>query len=451
MPAVQLPGRETRFRELAFVRLEELVREAATALAPLLDRPVALFGYSMGALAAFELAREWRRRGLPAPALLCAAAHAAPHRPPRGRALHALPDAEFRAELRRLEGTPTEILDNDELLQAFLPTLRADFAVCENYVCRDEPPLDVPIAVCGGWHDARAGFDDLNAWRIHTDREFSIRLFPGGHFFLNSQRGELLSFLNEQLTAAHRENDPWTPAESPPSLGDDVHVWLIDLDDKVGDFCRLERSLSDEELRRAERLQFPNDRRRFIVGRGTLRAILGRYLGCEPAAIPLWYNPQGKPSLPPSLPDSGVQFNLAHSDRLALLAVTRGRAVGVDIERMKAEVEYLELADRYFSPAESAALRSRPAAMQRVAFFAGWTRKEAYLKAHGVGLALPMDQFSVSLPPDDPPRLVSTEHDPSQRDRWELLDLAPAEGFAAAVAIEGRGPRVQRLRWVTNE
>src|SRR5262249_6785221 len=152
-------------------RMADLVRAAADALRALTDRPVVLFGHSMGALIAYELAREWRRRGIPGPQRLIVSGHAAPHRPARGRVLHALPDDEFRSELRRLNGTPEGVLENEELLQAFLPTLRADFALCETYTCTNEPPLDVPIVAVGGIGDPRANFDDLDAWRIHTNRE----------------------------------------------------------------------------------------------------------------------------------------------------------------------------------------------------------------------------------------------------------------------------------------
>src|SRR5207253_10519232 len=136
---------------------------------------------------------------------------AAPQLPARGRDLHALPDAEFRSELRRLNGTPAAVLDNDELFHAFLPTLRADFSVCETYAFADEPPMDVPITACGGIDDPRATRAELDAWRVHTSGSFSVQMFAGDHFFIQSHRDDLLRFLNQSVLCI-------APARTPNSL-----------------------------------------------------------------------------------------------------------------------------------------------------------------------------------------------------------------------------------------
>jgi 4'-phosphopantetheinyl transferase len=203
--------------------------------------------------------------------------------------------------------------------------------------------------------------------------------------------------------------------------------------------------LAQDERERAERFHFQVDRRRFIVGRIALRHLLGRYLERKPEAVRLCYNSWGKPGLVQTQSDIDLRFNVAHSAGIALVAVTLGRAIGVDIERIRPEVECLELARRYFSPREVAALEAAPATDHRIAFFTGWTRKEAYLKAHGVGLSLPLDRFSVSL--DEPPRLLSAEHDPSQLGRWELHSLEPASDCIGALAAEGSGLRVRCHKW----
>lgn len=444
--AVQLPGRETRFKELAYVRMPDLISAAAQALEPLTDRPVVLFGHSMGSLVAFELAREWRRRGVRPPVRLIVSGHPGPHRPSRSRDLHPLSDEEFRSELIRLNGTPAGVLENAELLQAFMPTLRADFALCETYECRDDAPLDVPMVAVGGIGDPRALFDDLDSWRIHTSRDFALRLLPGDHFYLQSHRETLLNYLNQFLVDEKSANE-WPETSEAALAPGEVQVWFLNLDEQLNRLSRLCEFLTPEEQARADRFQFRSDRERFIVGRATLRELLGRHLRCGPAEVRLWYNPRGKPGIIRAADAPDVQFNLAHSGPLALVAFALDRAVGVDIERIRPDVECEELARRYFSPRETAALDSLPAADRRAAFFAGWTRKEAYLKAQGLGLAIPLDEFSVSLPPDDPPRLLSTEHDPRQLDRWELHELAPTADAAAALAVEGTGARLRCLHW----
>jgi medium-chain acyl-[acyl-carrier-protein] hydrolase len=203
--AVQLPGRDTRYREPAYDRLPPLVSALADALRPYCDRPFALFGHSMGALVAFELARELRRRDEQAPERLAVSGRCAPHLPPRHGPLHTLPEGEFRAELRRMGGTPAAVLDNDEFMGVFLPTLRADFTAHGTYVYTEEPPLDCPILALGGLRDHLAPVTDLDAWRQHTRSAFELRSLPGDHFFVQSQRllvlQELARFLELILPA----------------------------------------------------------------------------------------------------------------------------------------------------------------------------------------------------------------------------------------------------------
>ena len=197
--AIQPPGRETRMREAPLTQIEPLVEGAVEAILPLLDQPFAFFGYSLGACVAFEAARRLRARGAPLPVRLFLGACAAPHLARRKPPIHALPDAELRDEVRKYQGTPAEVLEHEELMALLLPLLRADFAVFENYALRDEPPLDIPFSVLGGLTDEDATRADLDAWREHTTRAFALRMFPGNHFFLNTERTRLLTSILQDL------------------------------------------------------------------------------------------------------------------------------------------------------------------------------------------------------------------------------------------------------------
>ena len=200
---IQLPGRGSRFREAPFRRASDLVQAAADALRPHLDLPFALFGHSMGAVVAFELARELRRRSWPSPILLAVSGREAPHRPDPDPPLAQLPDAEFVEQLRaRYGGIPDEVLAEKELLQMLLPVLRADVFLLESYVYAEEPPLDGTLSCFGGQQDRQLRHEDLEAWREQTRGSFTLRTFPGGHFFIESAREVVLRALSEDLLRA---------------------------------------------------------------------------------------------------------------------------------------------------------------------------------------------------------------------------------------------------------
>lgn len=182
---VLLPGREARINEPPIADLRRLTDEIADAVAPWTDRPFALLGHSLGAILAFELSRELRRRGERRPCLLIAAASPAPHRPRAAKPLCQLADAEFVAELnRRFDGIPAAVRANDELLQLLLPAMRTDIELLETYEYVDQPPLETDILTLGGVDDRAVSATELSDWRRHTSGRFSNRLLPGGHFFL---------------------------------------------------------------------------------------------------------------------------------------------------------------------------------------------------------------------------------------------------------------------------
>jgi 4'-phosphopantetheinyl transferase len=237
---------------------------------------------------------------------------------------------------------------------------------------------------------------------------------------------------------------------------DEVHAWRARLDVHDPDVGRLAQTLSTDERERASRFHFARDRQRFVVGRGLLRSILGRYLGVQAAQIRLCYGPHGKPCLAGGSNSENLQFNLAHSQDLMLVGVGRDQQLGVDLEYLRPLPDAAQIAAQFFSARERAAYSALPETQKMAAFYACWTRKEAYLKALGGGLALPLDSFDVSLAPGDSPRILAVHGLPDEAERWSVYDLVPAPGYAAALVIERgltacRAPRQPALRLGTWE
>lgn len=238
-------------------------------------------------------------------------------------------------------------------------------------------------------------------------------------------------------------------AAAPPALrleAGDIHVWRAQLDLGAARLQGLFRSLSADERSRAERFRAPRDRDRYIAGRGLLRAVLARYLWAHPAELHFRYGLHGKPALAREAGRSALRFNVSHSEGLALLAVTRGREVGVDVERLRPDIED-GIARRFFSPGEVARLGALPAGQRQAAFFACWTRKEAFVKARGEGLGLGLDTFDVTLAPEEPAALLRLDGDAGAPGRWSLQHLDPGPGYVGALAVEGRGLRASCWQW----
>jgi 4'-phosphopantetheinyl transferase len=226
-----------------------------------------------------------------------------------------------------------------------------------------------------------------------------------------------------------------------------IHIWRAALDQPQQRLDELRQMLTEDELQRAARFAFAHDRARFTAGRGVLRVILGRYLGVRPEQLCFDYGAAGKPTLAREFAGKDLRFNLSHSHGLALYALTPGRALGVDVERIRADVDVEQVAQVAFAPAEAAELLALPVTQRQQAFFACWTRKEAYVKARGEGLSLPGDQFQVSLAPGAPPKLLRTHWDAPEASRWSLYDLEAGQEYAAALAVEGHNCSVTYLEW----
>lgn len=198
--AIQLPGREYRLAEPAYTSLTSLVETLAEALVPYLDRPFAFFGHSMGSLVCFELARQLRRTQNKCPLHLYIGAYRAPHLSNPNVKIYQLPLEVFKVILRA-DGIPERILQNEELMQAMLPTLRADFELCDTYVYKEEDPLACSFSVFGGQEDNRISPAELRAWHIHSSSLYSLTMFPGSHFFVHSAQDLLLDVLSQDLAA----------------------------------------------------------------------------------------------------------------------------------------------------------------------------------------------------------------------------------------------------------
>jgi len=205
-----------------------------------------------------------------------------------------------------------------------------------------------------------------------------------------------------------------------------VEVCWMDLDLDEPACARFAAMLSSEERRRAERLQFTVDRRRYAVRRGRLRELLGRHLDCDPRDVPITCNAFGKPRVE----GTDVRFNLSHSRGIAMFAFTRGAEIGCDIEWQDPRVDIMKVAETFFARREVASLRSLPERQQKAGFFNCWTRKEAFVKARGGGLSLPLDAFEVSLRPDAAAAFLSGGAG------WSMQAFRPREGFHAAIVVE---------------
>ena len=241
----------------------------------------------------------------------------------------------------------------------------------------------------------------------------------------------------------------WSAPPDQLALGaNDVHVWRVSLNQPVAIVTQFRQHLSGDELARAERFHFDIDRRRFIVARGCLREILARYLGIAPAIIQFTYGDYGKPGLANvTLPPSQLKFNLAHSGELAVYAFTLIGEVGVDLERIRPDFDGAEVARRFFSPSEVAKLDQFSAAARQQAFFRCWTRKEAFIKAKGLGLSIALDQFDVTLAADEQAALLRTRWDESEAARWSLQEIDIGSDYVAAVAIGAEDWKLSRWDW----
>ena len=227
----------------------------------------------------------------------------------------------------------------------------------------------------------------------------------------------------------------------------EIHLWRAALAQTDEVAQRLVRVLSDDEQRRADGFHFERDRRAFGVGRGVLRTLIGRYLGIAPARVRFEYGRWGKPRLAGTLGTSGLRFNAAHSDGLFLCAFTLEQEIGIDLERIVPIPELLQIAELAFSPAEHAALCALTAEARTEAFFDCWTRREAWLKARGAGMAGPRDPTAEHPVMGERRGGGDPQSQGGAEDRWSIRTFRPASEYVAALAVEGPPGPVQAWQW----
>jgi 4'-phosphopantetheinyl transferase len=228
----------------------------------------------------------------------------------------------------------------------------------------------------------------------------------------------------------------------------EVQIWAVALDPPAAVAERLASCLAADERQRAARFRFERHRRQYEVGRGALRTLLGGYLGLPPGEVCFAYGERGKPSLASPPPGgSDLHFNLSNSNELALVGFVRGVELGVDVEYRKPMADLEQIAERFFSASERDALRQLPAHQKPEGFFNCWTRKEAYLKAVGQGLAARLDSFDVTLMPGEPPRMLTLEGDAARAARWFFERFQPAPDYVGALAVEAAPLAVRTLRF----
>ena len=244
------------------------------------------------------------------------------------------------------------------------------------------------------------------------------------------------------------ESKKWSrPPDSLTLQNGEVHVWRVELDQRDEVVDEFWKTLEPSETDRANRFHFETHRRGFVVSRGFLRLVIGRYFGTSPGALRFSYGPSGKPALNGPHQDSRLRFNLSHSHGVALFAFTEDKQLGVDVEHVREDFASEEIARRFFSRSEFESLCSLPVEQQVAAFFRCWTRKEAFIKATGKGLSQPLDAFDVTLAPEVPAALLRVSDD--EAERWSMFDVEVGEGYAGALAVEGRVTRIRHLGWST--
>jgi len=228
----------------------------------------------------------------------------------------------------------------------------------------------------------------------------------------------------------------------------EAHVWRTSLNQDETTVLELSSYLAPDEYRRATKYHRAVDRDRFIVARGVLRSILSTYLHIPPNELQFTYNQYGKPAISDGQNRCALNFNLSHSNDLALYVTACARSVGIDIEYIRRDFATLEIAEHFFSKDEVRSLKAAPTDGMIEAFFNCWSRKESYIKAIGMGVSYPLDGFTVSLAPNAAPALLKVAADEREPDRWQMYELKAGEGYAASLIVENPPVTLRQWQWI---
>lgn len=225
---------------------------------------------------------------------------------------------------------------------------------------------------------------------------------------------------------------------------EEAHIWRADLEHDVCFQSSYLKILSPDEKNRAQKFRFTRDSRNFIIARGILRSLIGKYLEINPAEISFQYSEFGKPGI---ADNHSLQFNISHSQNIALFAFIKKHHVGVDVEFVNPAIDVKDIAEKFFSTNEIMKLLALPEKQQTLGFFNCWTRKEAFIKAVGEGLSFPLNKFEVSLEPDKPAKLLAAEWEPKDVSKWSIYSISPGLNFVGSLAIEGLVEKVKFWNW----
>jgi 4'-phosphopantetheinyl transferase len=263
---------------------------------------------------------------------------------------------------------------------------------------------------------------------------------------LDKREPAVSALLGLRMHTREHTADVQVPFASPPELAEDeIHLWLLSLEQFANTEQHWRGLLASEERSRAERFHFTADRLRYTVTRGILRTVLAGYIGGEACGLTFRYSDTGKPSLASPHSAAEIRFSVTHSGGVALLAFAMGFDIGVDVEELRQNFDLQAIATRFFSPREQQELAAYPPEQRCEAFFRCWTRKEAYIKATGEGLSVPLQQFDVSLKPADVDCLLATRPDERNAEHWWIQDVSASIGYAAALCGKGRSWALKRF------